>query len=699
MSVRDCVEPCQNGGSCTSGQCLCPNGFRGPQCQFPDPTAYVIRVVPHNNSIPALGEELRVVCEVASNTPYGPPKWMDPQGEEVLSFVPGPLGTVYTETPTSLSRELVFTSLTETDEGNYTCVAGPLQYTYNMVVHGPHMIDIQQPEDPVYHVGRNLSFICQIASNSRYSNPIWINPRGERVRSLQEGGSTRVHTVDQSPSSSELLITGLRTSDAGTYKCVVGDFQSTVPIIVNVEECEPPCLNGGECVNQECDCPLPFTGPMCAQLMTMKRCLAPCLNGAECVEGVCVCPYGFTGPQCGDVDDAIVRVRIPDQANPTIGADVSYICEVPRDNPYGSPIWINPQGEQIQPVGSAGATHVKVEQLSPYATRLFIMGIQREDEGLYTCAVGPLRRLFDIMVEEVLPLQCEPECMNGGQCVLGVCTCPEGFSGDICQVSEALPLQCEPECMNGGQCVLGVCTCPEGFSGDICQIPAVSLTIGGPDSVILMAGDDLHLTCNASDETYGIPVWMDNTGNRVSLGTLDEAVGTRRPSLLTTELVMFNVQPYNSGMFTCMVGPVQTTVMVLVAGEEPDCVPVCRNNGTCVNGECQCTADWVGSECKVPADGYVSISTDLGQLPNPGTTVRYRCNVKQGDHFVQRPQWFRNGQLIDPAQQGGMYVDVVNDMSSELVITDLQSDDLGIYYCTGGPDVEYINVEFAGDSH
>lgn len=42
---------------------------------------------------------------------------------------------------------------------------------------------------------------------------------------------------------------------------------------------------------------------------------------------------------------------------------------------------------------------MKTEQISPYATRLFIMDIQREDEGQYICAVGPLRRLFDIMVD------------------------------------------------------------------------------------------------------------------------------------------------------------------------------------------------------------------------------------------------------------------------------------------------------------
>ena len=53
--------------------------------------------------------------------------------------ISGPLGNVYTETPTSLSREMVFTSLTEADGGVYSCVAGPLMFNHTVTVHGKLM--------------------------------------------------------------------------------------------------------------------------------------------------------------------------------------------------------------------------------------------------------------------------------------------------------------------------------------------------------------------------------------------------------------------------------------------------------------------------------------------------------------------------------------------------------------------------------
>lgn len=49
------------------------------------------------------------------------------------------------------------------------------------------MIDIEQPESPVYNIGTNVSFDCQIAENSLYRNPMWINPRGDAVQPLDLG--------------------------------------------------------------------------------------------------------------------------------------------------------------------------------------------------------------------------------------------------------------------------------------------------------------------------------------------------------------------------------------------------------------------------------------------------------------------------------------------------------------------------------
>jgi len=55
----------------------------------------------------------------------------------------------------------------------------------------------------------------------------------------------------------------------------------------------------------------------------------------------------------------------------------------------------------------------------------------------------------------------------GTEATQGVCaSCSSGFSGDTCQIDDAcVPITCE----NDGTCSLGVCTCPDGYVGDLCE--------------------------------------------------------------------------------------------------------------------------------------------------------------------------------------------------------------------------------------
>ena len=68
-------------------------------------------------------------------------------------------------------------------------------------------------------------------------------------------------------------------------------------------------------------------------------------------------------------------------------------------------------------------------------------------------------------------------CVNGGTCENTRpdkyrCTCPEGFSGDNCEVVDN-PCATGP-CQHGGTCIdmsgEFQCSCPPGWSGDRCQI-------------------------------------------------------------------------------------------------------------------------------------------------------------------------------------------------------------------------------------
>ena len=65
--------------------------------------------------------------------------------------------------------------------------------------------------------------------------------------------------------------------------------------------------------------------------------------------------------------------------------------------------------------------------------------------------------------------QCEGiNCSNGGKCEKGECECPDGFSGDRCELEDKC-LTGAVNCQNDGVCVDGKCDCPEGYEGADCS--------------------------------------------------------------------------------------------------------------------------------------------------------------------------------------------------------------------------------------
>jgi hypothetical protein len=62
----------------------------------------------------------------------------------------------------------------------------------------------------------------------------------------------------------------------------------------------------------------------------------------------------------------------------------------------------------------------------------------------------------------------EVECLNGGACMDGTCNCPDGFSGDNCEIEDTC-LTGAVTCQNGGTCVDGTCECPDGYVGTNCE--------------------------------------------------------------------------------------------------------------------------------------------------------------------------------------------------------------------------------------
>ena len=77
--------------------------------------------------------------------------------------------------------------------------------------------------------------------------------------------------------------------------------------------------------------------------------------------------------------------------------------------------------------------------------------------------------LFSFLLIQSCSNECENVvCLNGGVCIEGICSCPDGFSGTNCE-TEDLCITSGILCQNNGNCSNGLCDCPDGFTGDHCE--------------------------------------------------------------------------------------------------------------------------------------------------------------------------------------------------------------------------------------
>ncbi len=60
-------------------------------------------------------------------------------------------------------------------------------------------------------------------------------------------------------------------------------------------------------------------------------------------------------------------------------------------------------------------------------------------------------------------------CQNGGICESGDCYCPDGYTGEYCEMIIVQDPCATLQCYNGGSCVNGGCLCPEMYYGSNCQ--------------------------------------------------------------------------------------------------------------------------------------------------------------------------------------------------------------------------------------
>ena len=68
-------------------------------------------------------------------------------------------------------------------------------------------------------------------------------------------------------------------------------------------------------------------------------------------------------------------------------------------------------------------------------------------------------------------------CLNSGICEDGKCDCPDGYSGEACEIEDKC-ITSSVSCDNDKECVDGFCECGDWYEGESCSIKLVNAFIG-----------------------------------------------------------------------------------------------------------------------------------------------------------------------------------------------------------------------------
>ncbi len=49
------------------------------------------------------------------------------------------------------------------------------------------LISIQEPEDPNYYLGENVTIVCEVPAGSEYLNPVWRNRDNIQIYPIGQG--------------------------------------------------------------------------------------------------------------------------------------------------------------------------------------------------------------------------------------------------------------------------------------------------------------------------------------------------------------------------------------------------------------------------------------------------------------------------------------------------------------------------------
>ncbi|PIK57628.1 putative neurogenic locus notch-like protein 2 [Apostichopus japonicus] len=371
--------------------------------------------------------------------------------EDRLSFVPstGESNHVFTDFTSENEAVLTILDLDIADSGSFFCVAGPHNKSLDVedikdpecvppcenggtcivgVCNCPAeyigkscqelelFVDIYRVgEKEFYDIGDRVALRCSASRPNRYGPPVWFDHYGQKIETGV--GIETIGTRVLTPETTELIIFNVQKSHSGDYTCIVGHADDITNILVEGDEteCVYPCQNDGLCMKSVCVCPYEWRGPDCSMpgnysqhytiikspletelvitaidQTTATDCTPSCLHGGTCSLGSCYCAIGFSGEYCQTQEEGYITIIEPEGQVPTLGSSVTFICEVPEDNPYGDLVWIGPDGAIVPDMAGVGMGRAVSNMITAFINQLTIFGLDSDISGQYICVTGSL---------------------------------------------------------------------------------------------------------------------------------------------------------------------------------------------------------------------------------------------------------------------------------------------------------------------
>jgi hypothetical protein len=284
-----------------------------------------------------------------------------------------------------------------------------------------------------------------------------------------------------------------------------------------------PCANG-QCVEDRtieecfrCTCPTDFTGERCeTPIVTPSGCNPPCLNGGQCLQNAsnvfsCVCSTNFTGIQC---ETSVIAIH-PCVATP------GTVCQ------NGGTCTMNGSGFLCNCPTGFGGVNCEIQTTMPTTCAANTCGTHGNCRQFVTQGGEPIAicicdsQWTGNFCETNLAANCSVGfCQAGGTCVMSgtgpYCLCPSTHVGQQCEIpisplttttamttttatgitfttstATLTPISggCTPNpCSNGGSCYTTgnsfICVCRPQFTGSTCSLqapvttPALTTTAG-----------------------------------------------------------------------------------------------------------------------------------------------------------------------------------------------------------------------------